>query len=117
LNATITRPPRRIAVSWGLIRAGVYLAFHRKVTLPGYSGGLPLQVSLDGTCHDERVAELEALAEAMGVQVTRRNGIMQAVRRFGPVRIRASVCDASYTRQFRAVRDSADTAAEREMAA
>ena len=56
MNVTITRPPRRIAVSWGLIRAGVYLAFHRKVTLPGYgTAGLPLPVPVKAIGHDERI--------------------------------------------------------------
>ena len=95
------RSPGRLAVSWGLIRAGVYLAFHRKVTLPGYgTAGLPLPVPVKAIGHDERLAELETLARAMGVQIARINGTMMATRKFGPVHLRAHVSDADYTRQF-----------------
>jgi len=110
------RSPGRLAVSWGLIRAGFYLAFHRKVTLPGYgTAGLPLPVPVKAVGHDERVAELKGLAAAMRRPAGRLNGSITAVRQFGPVYLRAQVSDADYTRQFRAVRDEA--AAERELAA
>jgi hypothetical protein len=120
MQANITQPdsPGRLATGCGLIRAGIYLIFHRNVALPGYSEGLPLTVTLDDRAgHDERVAELKALAAAMGVEITRRNGIMLAVRRFGPVYLRAHVSDADYTRQFSAVRDNAADAARDQVAA
>lgn len=122
MNATVTRPdsPGRLAVAWGLIRAGAYLALHRKVTLPGYgSAGLPLPVPVNAIGHDERVAELRALAKAMHVKTGRLNGSMTAVRRFGPVHLRAHVSDAGYTRHFTAAESASrhEAAAERLAAA
>lgn len=115
LTTPAHRSPGRLAVSWGLIRAGAYLATHRKVTLPGYgTAGLPLPVPVRATGHDGRVAEVKALARAMRRPAGRLNGSITAVRRFGPVYLRAHVSDANYTRQFRAVPDAA---AERELAA
>lgn len=123
MNATITRPdsPPRLAVAWGLIRAGAYLALHRKVTVPGYgSTGLPLPVPVNAIGHDERIAELKALAVAMRRETGRLNGSMTAVRRFGPVYLRAHVSDADYTRQFpriAAVRETAADEAREQVAA